>query len=157
MGEKFLEKLVACWETRGAKPGMGTTLTEIQAFEAKHELLLPADLREYFLRVNGMTTAARGDTDNDGFRFYSLSEVVPLGVVWSPQSEPSPSGLDHLFVIGDFLQECYWYAIRLDRSETEGCSVYFIGPPVRKIAESFERFVELYMSESTLLHPDGSV
>src|SRR5215475_3827105 len=75
---------------------------DIQAFEAQNGVRLPADLRAYFQRLNGI------DMDPGLFRFWPLSRVIPLK---SSSSVALETG--RYFIFADYMVGTWYYAIYL--------------------------------------------
>ena len=118
------------------------TEDEIQAFEQRNGIQLPADLREYFLRLNGI------DMDPGLFRFWPFSRLIPL-------KSPSAVGLEtgRYFIFADYMVGTWYYAIFLGNDSYLQNRVIlpdFPGRPV--IAHSFTEFVELYLTDSPRLY-----
>jgi hypothetical protein len=67
-----------CWTRQGVKPSPGILEAEIAQFEAKYNVRLPGDLREYFATVNGFQSSEHWTTDENCISFWGLDEVVPL-------------------------------------------------------------------------------
>ena len=49
-----LGRLKSLWASQGIECGVPATDAELAQFERTHRVCLPDDVREYFLRVNGM-------------------------------------------------------------------------------------------------------
>ena len=107
---------------------------------------MPADLRDYFLTVNGM---AQGVTDDALIRFWSLNEVKPIPEEAPDYSDPSYiEEAESLFLFADY---CIWshaYAIRLSSRSESPNPVIIIGDenPTR-LFESFSELVNNYLSD----------
>jgi len=118
------------------------TEDEIQGFEQRNNILLPADLREYFLRLNGI------DMDPGLFRFWPLSRLIQLK---SPSGSTCETG--RYFIFADYMVGTWYYAIYLTNDSYVQNHVIlpdFPGRPV--IAHSFSEFVELYLADSPMLY-----
>jgi hypothetical protein len=129
---------------------------ELLAFERQNSVRLPADLRGYFLEVNGMS-----DMDNeDFFEFLPLHELETWPRLnWKVRPIPPPdSDPDHLFIFCDYLQSSWAYAIRLGPSEADGGEVTTCGWIVDAVvANSFSEFIALYLSNNRILYPPSSI
>jgi len=115
---------------------------DVQAFEESHSVRFPADLREYFRRLNGI------DMDPGLFRFWPLSRLTPV------KSSPAVAlETDRYFVFADYMVGTWYYAIYLGEDPFLQNRVIlpdFPSQPV--IARSFSEFVELYLSDSPRLY-----
>ncbi|MGQ0634632.1 MAG: SMI1/KNR4 family protein [Planctomycetaceae bacterium] len=72
----LLSRLMAKWKSHGIECPAGISPADIAAFEQRHFVVLPADMREYFLTVNGM--GERGACDNDLFSFWPLQSLISI-------------------------------------------------------------------------------
>ena len=120
--------------------------TELNEFEAQHDIALPADLRSFFAEVNG-------SGDEFEFRFLPLKEVVTVEKLSEMQTTTltSPEA-GRFFVFVDYMQWCWGYAIRLGETVGENIVVP-IGKLARPvIASSFSDFVELYLRDDQRLY-----
>jgi cell wall assembly regulator SMI1 len=70
--QDLVERVKQRWISQGVKPRHGATEQQINAFESRHDLRLPADLQQYFALVDGMED---GDMDDDLFSFLPLDHV----------------------------------------------------------------------------------
>ena len=69
------ESLKRHWSSRDVDINAGVSKAQLDSFESKHCVVLPEDLRDYFLCVNGMPH----DVVDDGMiRFWMLEELQPL-------------------------------------------------------------------------------
>ena len=145
------ESLKRHWSSHDVDINTGVTKAELDSFESKHCVVLPEDLRDYFLCVNGMPP----DVVDDGMiRFWMLEELQPLS-----QGAPAfsdPSYIRHpecLFLFADYSIWAHAYAIRLGSVPMQSNEVVIIGykSPVT-ICNSFSEFVDRYLTDKDLLH-----
>lgn len=137
------------WLSQGIEINPGVSTEELSAFESKYQVSLPADMRDYFLTVNGM---AEGVFDNALFRFWSLNEVKPIPEEAPDYSDPSYiEDAESLFVFADF---CIWshaYAIRLSSDQGPNPIVVIGGETPTSIFDSFFELVNNYLTDADLL------
>jgi hypothetical protein len=156
MSQPAHEKLVSHWTKGGLKISQGCPVDRVRKFEIENKVVLPADLRTYFLRVNGMLPDADEDCDLNGFCFWRLDKVTSVAEEIARHSSPMrKSDEDHLhFVFADYLQWSWAYAIRLTDSPTGPNSVIHVGTQKPKlVADSFAQFVDLYLRDAWDLYP----
>ena len=145
------ESLKRHWSSLAVDNNAGVSKAELDSFEAKHSVVLPEDLRDYFLCVNGMPQ----DVVDDGMiRFWMLEELQPL-----PQGAPAfsdPSYIQNpesLFLFADYSMWAHAYAIRLGSVPLQSNEVVIIGykSPVT-VSQYFSEFVEQYLTDKDRLH-----
>jgi hypothetical protein len=137
------------WLSHGALPsGSPAKESEVREWEQKNGVRLPNDLRDYVCGLNGMSLTARGEMDDNYFRF------VPL-VQMEPEIEIDRMGRPGMFLFVDYLQLCYWYCVELDATEKATTRVFLCGTPkseqARPVAASLAEFFRLYMEEPRAL------
>src|SRR5207249_1031091 len=66
----------SAWASQGIECGVPATDAELAEFERSHRVCLPDDVREYFLRVNGMARNEWWQWDDDLINFYPLAELI---------------------------------------------------------------------------------
>jgi len=138
------EELASPWLSEHVALNPGVSDLQLSSFEARYHVCLPQDLRNYFLRTNGMDVNAVG---RDLVRFWSLEELRPLSKE-APQlvDRDDPAAGKSLFVFADYSIWAFAYAIRLG-SVPEDNEVFVIsGTSPDKIADSFSEFVDLYLA-----------
>jgi len=126
--------------TPGRERPRSATEDEIQAFELRNNVRLPADLREYFQRLNGV------DMDSGLFRFWPIARIIPLKVSTPPE-------IGRYFLFADYMVGTWYYAICLGEDPLLQNHVIlpdFPSQPV--IAPDFSAFVELYLADSPRLY-----
>jgi hypothetical protein len=131
------ESLKNFWLRYGMKLRLGASEVELREFEGKYNVLLPDDLKDYFLTVDG------SDLDENVIEFLRLAEVVPLSQTWSHKPEA-----DSYFVFADYSISCHVYAIRLTKDLTLGNPVFIAyDENPKQIADSFSEFVQGYLAD----------
>jgi hypothetical protein len=140
------QRLVALWRDAGLTIRPPVRPEAIQAFESKYGVVLPADMRAYFLTVDGMEDELDPGTNH----FW------PLGMVKPVEEELSERHKDRLaypgcFVFVDHCIWCFAWAVRLGKEPSEASGPVFqitaSEVPGRQIAASFTAFVEMYLAD----------
>ena len=139
------------WSSHGVDVNSGVSEAELDVFEAKHSVVLPADFRDYFRCVNGMPP---GEVDDGMTRFWMLEEVTPL-----PKGAPEYAARDYvenpetLFLFADYSIWAHAYAIRLGKTALNSNEIVIIGSESPElISDSFSGFVDAYLTSKDLLH-----
>jgi SMI1 / KNR4 family (SUKH-1) len=138
------------WSRHDVSMEPGVSETELKAFEHKYNVLLPDDLCNYFMSVNGMSP---GMSDDSLFRFWMLSEVKPVTEGAPEYAGPNyTTAPDSIFLFADY---CIWshaFGIHLSEQEQQLNTVYVIGfSPAISIANSFSEFVDIYLTDKDRL------
>lgn len=124
----------------------GATTDQIAAFETQYKVVLPPDVRGYFMTVNGMEETM----DNDLFRFWPLEEVCPAKNEWLHSEEAIQQGRD-LFVFADYCISCWSYGVKLTSNPNQPAPVYRLtgcyAPPEGKMTDSFSEFMNRYVED----------
>jgi cell wall assembly regulator SMI1 len=149
MAKSVADKLVAHWASQKLVASPGALPQAVRKFEANHGVILPDDLRNYFLRHDGM------DQDAKGFSFWPLARVRPAAEELAElSSTETPVELGGYFAFADYLVWCWAWAIRLTADPAGSNPVIMIGTadgvPL-KVASSFGEFVDLYLENSPRL------
>lgn len=143
-------RIVDGWRSVHAGNSSGTSSEAIAAFECKYHVVLPTDVREYFLTVDGMD---ENDMDGALNRFWPLGEVKPVeeelsdskGVVY-----PDRFAYPDCFVFADHCLNCWDYAVRLTADPTQQATVYRVtasDKPGEQMAPSFREFMAKYAND----------
>lgn len=118
------------------------TADDIQAYEQRNGVRLPADLREYFQRLNGIDSAP------GFFRFFPLARLIPL----KSQSHPALNA-EFYYTFADYMAGTWYYAIYLGEDSFLQNRVILPDLPGQPaLASSFSDFVELYLADSPKLY-----
>jgi hypothetical protein len=151
------DKLSRYWAGQKLPVQPGATRGAVKQFETTYGVSFPAEIRDYFLKHDGMSPYSPYDKDKNGFSFWELSRVRPAAEELAEAGPPHEAGpeLDHYFVFADYLDWSWAYAIRLTSDPLEGGRVVMLGmggvPP--EIASSFGEFVDLVIRDSPRLYP----
>jgi hypothetical protein len=121
----------------GLVPPPGVNEADLDAFESRHGVKLPADMRSYFRILNG-TGSTYADGDDFLLCFWALEKLEPViqrtgdGARWFVFADHSISVID--------------YAIRLTADGT-GSNPIVAVQHKQQVAGSFTEFVELYLAD----------
>ncbi len=140
------DRLEQRWYANAATPARErpkcATGEEVDAFEQRNGVKLPADLREYFQRLNGI------DMDAGLFRFWPLARLISLKLPPSVLGEA-----DRYFLFADYMVGTWYYAIYLgDDPFLQNRVILPDFPSHPVIAPNFSEFVELYLTDSPRLY-----
>ena len=124
----------------GLEAPPGASESDLEAFERRHNVRLPGDMRSYFRILNG-TGSSYADGDDFLLCFWALEKLEPV-------PEWTEAGKDDVrwFVFADHCFSHHDYAIRLTRDGSEPNPVC-AKEGRRKVARSFSEFVELYLTD----------
>ena len=151
--QSLTEKLREYWESNHFHIRSGLPPEAIQRFEAKYNVVLPADLHEYFRAIDGMED---GDSDNELVAFLPLADIKPVPeelrtFAGTPDYTSICDGLPaapKFFVFADYMITSHVYAIRLSQDPEAPTPVIWIcGPYWSDIAPSFSVFIEDYLTD----------
>lgn len=152
------QKLITHWQASGIFIQLGVAEVHVQEFESKYQVIMPLDLKDYFLHVDGMKMTLDDCKDNEGFSFWPLSRVktVPEEMSRLGSGHYTIQGLESFFVFADYFDWSWAYAIQLSSDLSAQNQVILIGKetPIT-IADSFTDFVDLYIADAPELY--GSV
>jgi len=140
------------WLSHNIEINAGVSKAALDSFEAKYSVKLPADLRDYFLWVNGMPA---GVVDEALIRFWALEEVKPLSEGAPDYSNPQYiKKPESVFLLADYSLWAHAYAIHLVSAPIESNKVFVIGGeyPI-PLFNSFSELVDSYLTDKDLLLP----
>jgi hypothetical protein len=145
------ELLKTRWLRQGIRLRRGATESETTAYEAKHNVCLPEDMREFFAVVNGFDNRNGEEVDSDMITFFSLEEIKPLNAPdWGIASRA-----ESLFVFADWSLSAHVYAVRLLKDCTASGSVVVVYDSLVKVADSFAEFMQAYLEDNkAVLFPE---
>ena len=118
------------WAALGITPLAGATDSSIAAFEQRHGVRMPEDLRTWFRSFGGTEL---NEWDEELIRFWKLDEVQP--------AEVAPD----FFVFADYSISAHEYAVHISESDTR--VVMLAAPARRPVAPSFAAFLHVYLHD----------
>src|SRR5579871_3998086 len=71
-----ISRLTAKWNAHGIQCPAGVAPAVVAAFEDRNRVIVPFDMREYFLAVNGM--GPLNVVDDDLFNFLPLQDLITI-------------------------------------------------------------------------------
>jgi hypothetical protein len=152
----FLERLVERWAEQGIRSDGGAGEDAIRAFEGRHGVRMPEDLRAYFRHVGGVRMDGESPAlDQNLIRFWRLEDVETLASSWVPAPDARS-----WFVIADYSIWVWAYVIRLtaDQSAPAPVAVSFGAAELLPVADSFGEFVGRYLRRDPLvISPDQEI
>jgi hypothetical protein len=142
-------RLVAFWRSLGLDVRPGVSLDELAKFEARYDVVLPEDFRQYYSVVDGIEGESM--VSGHAFRFWPLKEVKPLSAEMSEEPLHHAEFKDY-FLFADYSLWVCAYAIRLtNRLDRQNFVVMIGGDVPVNLAGSFEEFVQLYFDDPARL------
>ena len=143
----LLERLVANWRSQGLDVGPPLTEGAIAAFEYQQSVSFPADLRQYFLRVNGMNRPVGSwPVDMHEVNFYPLVELE--------RYTNEPAQLGSAFIFADYLISSHDYVVDLSGAPGSPGRVFAVGGPRIQLANDFSGFLDGYLAaDPDMLQP----
>jgi hypothetical protein len=145
------ELLKTRWLHQGIKLRQGATESETAAYEAKYDVCLPQEMREFFAVVNGFDNRSGEEVDNDMITFFSLEEIKPLNALdWG-----IASSAESFFVFADWSISAHVYAVCLFKDGTATGPVVVVYDSLVKVADSFGEFLQAYLEgNEAVLFPE---
>jgi cell wall assembly regulator SMI1 len=146
----YLDELTNFWRRKNVDVATDkATVSQIAEWERRYSVVLPADLRDYVLRVNGILGGEHLEFDHEGLSFLPLSAMCTEGE-WT-ESESTPGR----FVFADFLIRSYWWCAELDDTPKQYTQIVLSAGAhgkTRLIANSLSEFFDIYMNDHSRLH-----
>ena len=144
-----ITRLIARWKAHGIDCLAGVPRAEVEAFEALRNVILPPDMRAYFLAVNGM--GQLGMCDEDLFSFWPLQQLITIAEDLPDRSARFPES-SHYFMFADHSISLPTFAIRLSANLAEPnpvASVFsdFGAFEVENFFDSFTDFLNHYLDD----------
>ncbi len=138
-------RVTEVWRNSNLAIRSGVTHHSIAAFERKYGVVLPADVRAYFLATDGT-----GDEMDVGlYRFWPLAEVkrVQEDLVSDTFEYPDRFAYPDCFAFADHCINCWNYAVKLSDDSTQPAPVFRVtasDQPGEQMSSSFREFMERY-------------
>ena len=142
------------WQAAGVIPQPGAAAADLDAFERRHGVRLPADVRAFYAEADGMSP---GEWDAELLSFWPLAEVGPVPALLAGcRGIPDYGGIEaalpdaaSYFVFADHSIWLHVYAMRLSPDPSAACPVVWIAGGDRWAVQagSFGEFLRRYAEE----------
>jgi len=145
---KSIERLMAQWRQQGIDCPAGASPDALAEFESRRGVVLPADMRSYFLAVNGM--GPRQEVFDDAFcSFWPVESVTSVADEFPDRAVDVP-GADRYFLFADHSLNLPAYAVRLSSDPHAAAPVATLFSDrgafaMEDVFESFGAFLERYL------------
>ena len=142
--------IVQYWRRSGITIRPGVSMAEVEAFQAKYGVAVPADVLAYLLTVDGNSD---GETDDELIRFWPFGEIVPVHKELDEQAGaiyPDHFAYPDCFVFADYLIESWLYVVKLTADPEQPAPVYRVtadGSAGDQMSASFREFMENYAAK----------
>lgn len=153
---KYLLTIKQLWDLENINSVINVNEENINSFTRTYGLIIPNDIREYFMEINGTNE----NYDGRFFKFYPFSQFKSIddhfnnweGVPNYNAAKNVIRDSQNCFVFADYMCYTFSYAIRLYPKEMKVNEIYIIcGDEYKFIASSFSEFAELFvLSEESL-------
>ncbi len=143
-----VESLVAYWKQQNI-PVIQNSIEDIERMEAKKNIALPHDFKEFYAEVNGMASFYPAKADSRGFLIYPLQAVLPLKKISEIQSTKRNGSI---LIFAEYMEKTWWYGVQLNEDGD-----YTIGLVTKKgvfkpITNFLAEFVDLFIDDSSRLY-----
>jgi hypothetical protein len=157
VAESVIDALRERWRAQGILNEHHATEAELVAFEARYNVVLPADLRHYFATVNGTALGQYGMDDSDLLGFWHLDQVHTFAEERMTSGDQD-AGARHTFAFADHSIWCFGFGIQLSSNRIAATPIVCdVGVPLQKVAESFAEFISRYLlGDEDVIYPRPS-
>jgi hypothetical protein len=138
-------RVIENWRRSGVNIRSGVSNDEIAAFESKYGVVMPNEVREYFMTADG----TGDDMDEGMYRFWPLAEVKPVHEELRDEN-PDRWAYPDCVVFADHCISCWDYAIRLTSQPDQSAPVFRVtgsDPAGEQMAASFREFMKRYADD----------
>jgi hypothetical protein len=134
------------WKDQGILNEQPATEAEIEAFEAHHNVVLPPDLRFYFLTVNGTRDGRISLDDEHMIGFWHLDQVVTFAEENAGGGMGNPDAL-RTFAIADQLIWSFGFGVQFSSDAAATTLIVSDGGTnhIYPVTASFTEFIEGYL------------
>ncbi len=140
--------IIAFWRQSGVPIRAGASVGELEAFQRKCDVILPADFAGFLRTVDGSS----GDLCNNLHIFLALAELKPVHEVLDDHHRDRYF-YPNCYVFIDYFYSSWFYAIELTSDVCWSGAVYKVtgcDAPAMKLTASFSEFIDRYLD-----HPDS--
>lgn len=143
-------RVIKTWRRSQLAIRPGVSAEAITAFQARYRVVLPVDVRDYFLAADG----TGDDMDESYNRFWPLAEMKPVHddlADTGPFKYPDRFAYPECFMFADYSIRCWCYAVKLTADPAQPAPVFRVtgnDPAGEQMASSFREFMERYAADS---------
>jgi len=143
------KRVIKYWSRCNIAIRPGVSADAIAAFQSKYHVILPTDVRDYFMATDG----TGDDSDDEMYRFWPLAEVKPVHDELGDTQHGSYRdrfAYPDCFVFADYCIWCWAYAFKLTDDPTQPAPVFRVtasDPPGEQMASSFREFMAQYADD----------
>ena len=132
------------WIDQQLKSNAGVSESELADFERRYTVQLPASVRDYFARLNGVNGGCDGAWDDQMVAAWPLKDVRPLSEECPDMQLPDA---DRYFAFADWSIWAHAYAVLLSKDPESPTPVFIVAPPTYclRVADNFLEFWEGYL------------
>lgn len=142
IGDALL-KLKLFWAKQDIKIN-GCPIQSIDLFQRKNNIKLPLDFVDYFATMDGMNSLFPNGTDEEGFLFYPLNEVVIL--------KSGSEQFNSIIIFADYLQ-CSWnYYLNVIANNKYEIGINPSNGTYKPITNSLATFIQYYLEDDSIIY-----
>lgn len=117
---------------------------DIKKILAFKNLILPYDFVFFFKHLNGTS-----EQDEEGFHFYKIENLIDMKEKFNLEMT---SPVSDIMIFADYMAESWWYGIKMDKDEGYEIGIISSSEDFKRISNSFEEFINLYLIDSPLIY-----
>jgi hypothetical protein len=157
VADSVIEALRERWRAQGILNEHHATEEDLVAFEARHNVVLPLDLRRYFATVNGTALGQYGMDDPDLLGFWHLDQVRTFAEERTGSGDQDASA-QSTFAFADHSIWVFGFGIQLSSDRTAATPIVCdVSIPMQKVADSFAEFISRYLlGDEDVIYPHPS-
>lgn len=146
-----IERLISKWRAAGLELPAGASRIELEAFEQRFQVRLPADFRDYIAAADGMGEYEFLDERVFLLRFWALREVCSIATLWPDRAHRFADAHSY-FIFADHSIGLSYFAIRLCSDPDAVAPIARIYADVGALEvtidfKSFSHFVDSYLHD----------
>lgn len=145
---KLMNRIIKHWQDQGIEI-IPKPLNEIEDFEALNQWSLPNDFKQFYSRVNGMSSYFPNEIDEEGFLFYPLESISPS---WQEFEGFALAKNKNLYVFAEYMHKSWWYGLEIKQDENYTIGIIPDKLIFKPITDSLLEFLVLYIEDSPKLY-----
>lgn len=144
----IISQVIEFWKEQNIEIA-GPSIDGIQNFKSEKGSDLPLDFKEFYSTVNGMEALYPNETDNQGFLFYPVNEIV------SVVEEFDKTGImnaKNILIFAEYMQKSWWYGIEIIDADKYVIGIIPDKNRFKPICDTLTQFLRFYLSDSPILY-----